>query len=304
MLRLIDADDDATGISLFDLIQRYDLVDDQVRLIAPSVDGTDNQYDRIRFNQVAVVDVVIRPQDTADRTVDIFQVKVHVLGRCTGTTVLGVGVLERREHSAHTDLRSILEASQFGRLVRTMKSQLVLVLCQRVAAEIEAQDLFLHVEQLALFEISTAFQFDFDFLFLLTEQRQLTRFAIGLFLLAILDGFVDGIGKLSSIEAKAVQGSRGHEALERSRSACRRTDSLAQIVDTAERTFFLPLSLQRFAGATTALNRGKAKMNLAVFDGKVRTAFVDAGRNDLDPHATAILQMLDDPECRPITERP
>ncbi len=76
---LIDADQDPGCITRIQFVERNQLVDDQVGLVTTStIDRAADNQDSIVLDQMAVFHEIVRPDNAADRSGNVFEVEIRV----------------------------------------------------------------------------------------------------------------------------------------------------------------------------------------------------------------------------------
>ena len=122
MILLIDHNLHAVRQALIKLFDRDHFIDDHVRFIATAEIQTALQNNnRIGLDVVSMFDKILRPQNTTNRTVDVFEIEHCVLRRAVRIAwILDVRLLDRRNHPAHAHPVAVLAVLQTRSFMRTV----------------------------------------------------------------------------------------------------------------------------------------------------------------------------------------
>jgi len=116
-MSLVDPDRHAADRQPRRLVERHDLVGDQVGLLAarPAVDRARHEHDPLGLDQFAEPGVVLRPADHPHESFHVLQIEHRVAG--VGRAVprlLDVGKLDRRDEAADDHLALGLDPGEVG----------------------------------------------------------------------------------------------------------------------------------------------------------------------------------------------
>ena len=124
----------------------HDLVDDQVRLLAPrpAVDRPDDEDHRVSLDRLTAAGIVLGPADRADDAVHVLEVEHPVAGvGGAGARLLGVGELDGGHHPADHHLPLGGHRGEVGRAVGADRGEEIGILRQWMAVDVIAEHLLL-----------------------------------------------------------------------------------------------------------------------------------------------------------------
>ena len=110
------------------LIERHDLVDDQVRLPAPAVHPAFDVADRIRLDEVPHAGELFRPEDAPHHAVRIFKVEVHIPRVAVAARFFRLGFFDRGDHPGERNLGPVFQIDEFRRDVTRESRELLRML--------------------------------------------------------------------------------------------------------------------------------------------------------------------------------
>ena len=120
-----------------------ELVDDQVRLAAASVNFAFEEDHCFGLHFVAEAGVVLGPHDAADDACWVFEIEVDVFRMPVAAGLFRLGFLDAADHAGDEHFGAVLQIAELFVVVSRVLRELVGELRQRMTGEEEAEDFFL-----------------------------------------------------------------------------------------------------------------------------------------------------------------